>query len=161
MNAIRTRPLAASSTPLQRLSPNQQHLVAAMRKWKSDACSMGEVVQDLFAVFGIYYMEPGLEAFETLMEALCDPDLDQTTGMATCAPRLSSNELILLKLLCACQAGEWRRAQRFARDLGTSDQAMDLMNAASLIAEILDARGILFTLRDYKPLALMDVEGRS
>lgn len=160
MNAIHRRPPSTARAALNRLSPNQRLLVTAMRQWAQGPARMPDVAQHLFALFGIYYIEAAIEAFETLMTGLANNPSHPMSLFAEGCAEVSADELTVLKIVSAFQANEWSRAKAFAQELAEPEQVPEVLGAASFMAETLEARRILFTLREYKPLALMTVAGR-
>ncbi|NQW00402.1 MAG: hypothetical protein HQ483_11935 [Rhodospirillales bacterium] len=160
MNAIQRRPLAAVRTPFYRLAPSQRQLVSAMRRWTEGTAGRPDVIESLFSLFGIYYIEATLEAFDTVMFALADNPANPVGLYPAGCSRVSAGELATLKLITAFQANDLGITQSLARELAGPEGAPELLAACSVIAEALDARRILFTLREYKPLALMVVAGQ-
>ena len=160
MNAIHRRPQNPALPPINRLSPNQQLLIFAMRHWAAGPTRITDVAQNLFSLFGIYYIEAALETFETMMNAITDTVINGVDLHPLGCDTVSSSELTVLKIISAFQANEWKTAQTFARQLSGPENVSEILSAASFIAETLEARRILFTLRQYQPLALMTVAGR-
>ncbi len=165
MNAIshhssQTSP-AKSLPALNRLSPNQHLLVFAMRKWAVGPTALPDVAQTLFKVFGIYHIEAALQAFETLMQALADKPQNPFSIHELPHLEVGSGELAVLKLITAFQAGDLQTARTLALEIAGPEGNRSVFTSGCQLAKCLDARSILFTLREYKPLAMVAVEGRA
>jgi hypothetical protein len=158
MNAI--HPHGSTLPPFYRLDPHQQLLVSAMRHWSENAPLGPAVAEPLFRLFGLYYIEVALEAFEVLMQMLADAPRQPPTLLAPTSRQVSRGERTLLQLVNAFQADETVVAHACASTLTGPQNTRELLAATSVLAEALDARRIVFRLRDDKPLALMAVVGR-
>lgn len=161
MNAISSCLSPPSLPALKQISPNQHLLVFAMRKWNYGPSEMPDVAQTLFKIFGIYHVEEALEAFETVLSAMIENPVRRLVIAALPQPMLSHGELAVLKLISAFQAGDLQTARALAFDIAGPGAKKEVFCAACQLVKSLDARSIVFTLREYRPLALMPVVGRA
>ncbi len=161
MNAISRRPVHSPALPLNRLSAHQHLLVFAMRKWRLGVAGLADASQSLFRIFGIYYIEAAIEAFETLMTALDDTPEFASPNPSLTRAFVSPGEMAVVKLITALQANDQQTARSLAGKIGGPDAEVEVLAAARLLGQSLDARRVLFTLRGYQPLAVMAVVGNA
>ena len=161
MNAFSRNSSSAHLPALKHMSPNQHLLVYAMRKWHMGSAEMPDVAQTLFRIFGIYHVEAAIQAFETVLSAMIDNPHNHLAIASLHQSALSAGEMTFLQLITSFHAGAPKTARRLARQIAGRDMENEVFCAACQIAQSLDARRIVFTLRDYQPLALMPIAGHA
>jgi len=160
MNALHRQRRISARPPFLQLDPSQRLLLTALRHGSEKAAITPVVAEPLFHLFGIYYIEVALEAFETLIGVLADTRRQPPALQAANSLQVSRDERTLLTMIAAFQDNEPAVAGACANVLVSPENTRELLAAASVLAEALQARRVLLSLRDDRPLALMAVVGR-
>ena len=158
MNAHRTM-LNTSPATLKSLTMNESIVLLAMRKSLEGKAGLPDIHHLLFDMFGIFYIEMSILAFEAMVNALAENSRGTFYLFRPTCQKVSNDELSILNLIAACQNGNGVSVNSMVSEIVEPNGADKLLGAVSFLAEALDARRSIFSLRGYRPLPLLSVSG--
>ena len=140
-------------------STNEHLFILAMRNWLEGTPTSSKLNKRLISLFSVHYIEYATKAFDGLMITINQNSRNAFYLHRTQCTKISNDEMAVIHLIAFIQAHDYQNAEDLINDIITVDGQNDIMDAASTLAQILEAQNIVFTKCEDARLSLMPVLG--
>jgi hypothetical protein len=130
-----------------------------MRNWLEGTPVSSELYQELIKMFSVLYIEYATKAFDGLMTTINQNSRGAFYLHRKKCVQISNDEMAVIHLIAFIQDHDYKSAENMINDIINLDGQNDLMDAASILAEILEVQNIIFTRCENARLSLMPVLG--
>ena len=140
-------------------STNEQLFILAMRNWLEGTPTSSELYQRLISLFSMHYIDYATKALDGLMRTINQNSRNAFYLHRTQCKQISNDEMAVIHLIAFIQAHDYQNAENLITDIITVNGQNDLMDSASILAEILEVQNVIFTKCENARLSLMPVVG--
>ena len=140
-------------------STNEHLFILAMRNWLEGTTISSELNQRLISLFSLHYIDYATKAFDGLMRTINQNSRNVFNLHLKQCLQISNDELAIVHLIAFIQAHDYQNAENLTSEIIILDGQNDLMDAASILAQILEVQNIIFTKCENTRLSLMPVHG--
>ena len=155
MNAIIVNPIETKNY----LSASEHLFILAMRNWLEGAHVSSDLYNKLVSIFSLHYIEYASKAFDGLMKTINLNSRNAFYLHREKCIKISNDEMAIIHLIAFIQDHDYQNAENLINDIIILDGQNDLLDAASILAEILEVQNIMFTKCENARLSLMPVLG--
>lgn len=140
-------------------STNEHLFILAMRNWLEVNPTSSKSYQRLISLFSLHYIDYATRALNGLMRTINQNSRNAFYLHRTQCTQISNDEMAVIHLIAFIQAHDYQNAESLINDIITLDGQNDLMDAASILAQILEVQNILFTKCEKARLSFIPVLG--
>ena len=124
---------------------NEHLFILAMRNWVEGTPTSSKLYQRLINLFSVHYIDYATKAFDGLMRTINQNSRNTFYLHRSQCTQISNDEMAVIHLIAFIQAHDYQNAENLINDIITLDSQNDLMDAASILAQILEVQNIIFT----------------
>ena len=149
-----------NQTTTSNYGSTKEHLfVFAMRNWLEGNPVSSKSNQRLISLFSLHYIDYATKAFDGLMRTINQNSRNVFYLHREQCVQISNDEMAIVNLIAFIQAHDYQNAESLVSDITTLGGQNDLMDAASILAQILEVQNIIFNKCGNARLSLMPVLG--
>ena len=139
------------------MSTSEHLFILAMRNWLESTPISSELNQRLISLFSLHYIDYAAKAFDGLMRTINQNSRNIFYLHRKQCEQISNDEMAVIHLIAFIQAHDYQNAESLINDITTLNGQNDLMDAASILAQILEVQNIIFNKCGNARLSLMPV----